>query len=1273
MGRRMRALDWTATPLGSPEHWPQSLKTIVRVMLDSRYAMWMLWGPQLTFFCNDAYLPTLGIKREWALGARSDKVWEEIWPDIGPRIAQVLDHGRATWDEGLLLFLERRGFTEETYHTFSYSPVYDDLSRIAGMLCVVTEVTEKVIGERRLKVLRDLAARPAGSTTVEDACKRLLAVLADDPLDVPFASLYLLDPSQERLRLAGSHGELTDALRPAEIALLEGSSPWPAETVLRTAAPRTIELPVGVEPIRGPLWPDPIGLAMVLPVHGSGSSSCIAMLVVGVSPRRPLDEDYRAFFDLVAKQFASDIADAQAYEAERRRAEALAEIDRAKTAFFSNVSHEFRTPLTLMLGPVEEAIRSPATPSPVRTQLELAHRNGLRLLKLVNSLLDFSRIEAGRVQASYEPTDLSALTIDLASTFRSAMERAGLQLEVDCPPLEEPIHVDREMWEKIVLNLLSNAFKFTLSGTIAVRLGRQGGEAVLEVADTGVGIPEHELPRVFERFHRVEGTAGRTQEGSGIGLALVHELVKLHGGTIDAASQLGVGTRFRVRLPFGTAHLPSERIKAPRTMSSTAMGAQPFIQEALRWIAPSVEETSTRAGALIESPSIAVADQRFLRTMGARILLADDNADMRAYVTALLAPMYAVESVVDGAEALAAARRRPPDLILSDIMMPRLDGLGLLKALRSDVRLRDIPVILLSARAGEEARVEGFDAGADDYLIKPFSARELSARVGALLELTSMRRESEQALREREGQLRLATEAAEIGLWDLDMITGTLYWPPRVKAMFGISPEVPVSMADFYAGLHPADRERTSEAFAAALDPNRRELYDVEYRTVGKEDGLIRWVAAKGRAIFDSSGRCVRVIGTAIDITARKQIEDHVASLAREREQLLEAERAARAEAEAANHLKDEFLATVSHELRTPLSTVVSWSRVLQKKFETADPQLQRGLSVIVDNARLQAQIISDLLDMSRIVSGKIQLELAPADLGQLVESAVEAQRPSAEAKRIDLSVASDGEPLIAEVDATRLQQVLWNLLSNAIKFTPEDGRVCIHMRQAGEWAELVVRDTGIGIPARFLPHVFDRFRQADGSTGRRFGGLGLGLAIVKQLVELHGGSVRASSEGEGRGSTFTVRLPLATGLPDERAARAGDAEPVAGHTLGGLRILAVEDDAAMLEVLTRILTEYGASVVGVASAAAALEALSGPCRFDLLMSDIGLPGMDGYELMRSVRKRLSADELPAIAVTAFSREQDRALAAEVGFQAYLTKPYDVARIVGLARKLAQG
>jgi signal transduction histidine kinase len=743
----MRACDWDATPLGPPERWPQSLRTIVRVMLTSRFAMWMAWGPELTFLCNDAYLPTVGVKRDWVIGSRSDKVWAEIWPDIGPRIDHVLRSGEATWDEALLLYLERSGFTEETYHTFSYSPLPDDSGRTNGMLCVVAEVTERVIGERQLAALRDLGAHLAAASTRSEVTAALESSLEAEPHDLPFALLYLAGPQGERPELAARHG--MGSANPAAAA-----TAWP---LAHTEGGAIIEVSLEPDVIPElPLseWQKPPERALIAPIGATESDRPIGYLVAGLNPHRIMDAAYRGFIELLTAQVAAAIARADQYEREHKRAEALAEIDRAKTVFFSNVSHEFRTPLTLMLGPLEDALAAAANaPDDLRERIAVAHRNALRLLRLVNALLDFSRIEAGRVQGSFRPTDLSALTADIASSFRSATDRAGLRLEVKTPSLSQPVYVDREMWEKILLNLLSNAFKFTFAGEIAVTLHEEAGKVRLAVRDTGTGIPPQELPKLFDRFHRIEGAQGRSFEGSGIGLALVQELAGLHGGAITVESELGRGSVFTVTLPLGSAHLPQDQIDKTAGKASTSTRMQSFVEEALRWL-----PGDTKTDAILDMgglpPEAAPANNQ-------HVLLADDNADLRNYIARLLTERgYRVESVADGEQALAAARARKPNLLITDVMMPRLDGFGLLRAVRDDPTLRDLPVIMLSARAGEEAKVEGLDAGADDYLTKPFSARELLARVATNITLARMRREAAEALRTLNEELEIRVARA---------------------------------------------------------------------------------------------------------------------------------------------------------------------------------------------------------------------------------------------------------------------------------------------------------------------------------------------------------------------------------------------------------------------------------------------------------------------------------------------------------------------------------
>jgi len=747
MSVQMRSFDWSRTALGPAENWPQSLKTTVSTCLDSRFAIVVWWGRELVTFYNDGYMKIIGNKHPHALGVRAVELWPEIWHIIGPMLEGVIERGEATWSENLLLELERNGYPEECYFTFSYSPIRDESSGVGGVFTPVQETTSQVIGERRLRTLRDLAegARAANAQSSEEVCRLASQTLAKNLYDIPFAAFYLFSENGSEARLAATSGvECGTPLIP-EIVPVESAGEWPFAGILKSAEAEVIQLPPDLEAAPCGAWPVPPRAVLALPISPAGQRIGFALLAI--SPRRQLDEEYRGFLLLVGSHVTTAIAEARALEDERKRARALAELDRAKTAFFSNVSHEFRTPLTLMLGPLEEMLTmNGALPPDVTDLLSVTHRNGLRLQKLVNALLDFSRIEAGRAQASYTPTDLAGFTAELASTFRAAVEKAGLQLIVECPPLREPVYVDREMWEKVVLNLLSNAFKYTLEGRIAVRLTARDGLALLAVEDTGTGIPEHELPRLFERFHRVEGARGRTQEGTGIGLALVAELVKLHGGTVEAISALGRGSTFTVSIPFGSGHLPGVSLPGIGPPRGSMGAAESYVAEAARWLSSDRNVfTATRA------PS-------------ARVLVADDNADMRDYVQRLLAGRYEVEAVANGEQALACVLRHPPDLVLTDVMMPGLDGFGVLQALRENPQTRALPVILLSARAGEEASVDGLDAGASDYLVKPFTARELLARVGAHLEMARIRKEAAQ----QEAALRAEAEAAR------DQVVGVL-------------------------------------------------------------------------------------------------------------------------------------------------------------------------------------------------------------------------------------------------------------------------------------------------------------------------------------------------------------------------------------------------------------------------------------------------------------------------------------------------------------------
>jgi signal transduction histidine kinase len=1108
-GALMRAIDWSKNPLGRVRDWPLTLRNTVSIMLSSRFAMRVLWGPEMTLLYNDAYRPVLGARKHpSAMGSRTEDVYRELWHVVGPMFRRVYAGEAIALDDGILP-LDRSGYLEECFFTLSYSPLRDDNGKINGVLGVVHETTERVLAERRLLALRELAGSTGTAKTPRQACELAAQSLAQHSTDVPFSLFFLIDDDGRRAHRVAAFGlpEGAAASPPViDIDLHDATSEtgWPLAAIAAARHSQSVpHLDRRFGALHAGPYPEAIRDGYIVPLMHRGQDRLYGFWIVGLNPRHALDDKYEGFFELATEHIVGAIGNAAAFQEERLRAEGLLEIDRQKTAFFHNVSHEFRTPLTLILGPVSDAVASPGQ-ALTGSNLISVQRNSVRLLKLVNALLEFSRIEAGRVEATYRPTDLPTLTRELASAFQSLAERAGLTLTIDCAPLGEAIYVDQDMWEKIVLNLLSNAFKFTFEGGIRVSLTHEGEAVALRVKDSGVGIPSAELPHLFDRFHRVEGTRARTHEGTGIGLALVQELAKLHGGLVSVESQEGRGTAFVVTVPVGNRHLPAGRVAqstAGTADGSSTLRSASFVEEASTWF--STSPNTSGGGASFDGAPEGLSGA----TRGARVLLADDNADMRAYVRSILAPHFLIDEATDGRAALELARSRAPDLVLSDVMMPNLDGFGLLRELRNDVRTRGVPVILLSAQAGEESRVEGLETGADDYLIKPFSARELVARVRTHIELGRLR-------------ARLEVERRRLAEEERARLYSFLMQMPAAICIFR-GPEHIYELANPAYLRLIGDRDILNQPIQQALPevaPTVVPLLDRVYQTgepfFGNEFPVA--VQREGRVeeaffnfvykpISGDHGELDRIAVVAFEVTTE---------VAARRE----AERLSQALA-ISNRDLDQFAYVASHDLKAPLRGIASLSQWIEEGLgDKMDAESRSHLDLLRRRVQRLEALIDGILEYAR--AGRVHNATESVDVGALLAETRDLLSARAEAH----IVIGDGMPSL-RTERAPLQQVFLNLVGNALKHAgrPDVTIEITCENDDGPLFHFRVADDGLGIPPQYHERIWGLFTTLESRD--KVEGSGIGLSVVKKIVESRGGRVTVDSDS-GRGSAFHVYWP---------------------------------------------------------------------------------------------------------------------------------------------------
>lgn len=1201
MGVLIRNFDWSKTPLGPLKDWHICMKSALSMCLTSNFAMVLWLGREFLTVYNNAFRQYCGQKHPHYFARPGSEYWHEIWDVIGPMIESVMKTGKATWMTDHLLVSNGFGYTEETYWTYSYSPILSPGGKVHGVFTATEDNTIRYLSERRLRTLRDLSANLANADDTKQVIEVASTTIAQNIYEVPFCVFYLYSSKERRLSLAKavSIDVGIKEISPTSIDLWQqdaGDNSFIKEAVLELFPSQNQQKPsllvrdLPSDVVLPPLapWNDSPRQVAFLALRGGGvtgnesenDATFFGVLVVGINTHRALDERYRDFFSLMASQLSASLATARSYEEERRRAEQLAELDRAKTVFFSNVSHEFRTPLTLMIGPVEELLFNPEVGRGLteaqKGSLSLVHRNTMRLLKLVNVLLDFSRIEAGRMQASYRVVNLATLTAELASVFRSACEKANLRLLVNCPADalagHGEIYVDVDMWEKVVLNLLSNAYKYTLAGEIEVRVGldttNEQPAALLSVRDTGCGIPEAEMPRIFERFHRIQTSQGRTHEGTGIGLALVYELVRLHGGTIRAESRLNQGSKFLVSIPFGKSHLPQDRIVEGSNSASSGLNSIRTTTTASLasewWLfgATMTEGSPTSStGGLLEVNGAATPAAALLPSMSGNILtpstrsrstcvlVVDDNVDMRNYVSKILMTAgYVVLQAHDGQEALEMLQQDKntplPELVVSDIMMPRLDGIGLLKALRQTPELASLPIMLLSARAGEEARVEGLAAGADDYVAKPFSAKELVARVSARIELSRQY----QAAAKREAILRREAEEAN-----------------AIKDRF-----LAVLSHELRTPLTPALLLAEDYELNVQISPPIRE----DMATIGRQIRLQ-----------------VQMIDDLLDVTKIRQGKFHL--------------RMQQVDAHTLLQQTSQLFTRAMAEKQLPFSLRLTATSTL----------------VLADATRLQ-QVFWNLI-------------------GNAVK------------------FTPDGGSITVETSNDDSRNIIVRISDTGIGIEPSSlGKLFCAFEQIDRDITRSFGGLGLGLAiSKSIATLHGGTLEATSEGKNRGASFTLTLP-TRRLSPTASPTYSPHGAGSGGVATLSSESSTSSNNPAPQAQQdAGKAEA----SSQSLRILLVEDNATTVQVMLRLLGRLGHQVTTANSCETALQAIEKSlARGDdhqpqVLLCDLGLPDGSGYDLLPKLRARHPS--LRAIALSGFGREEDIQKSYQAGFMLHLTKP----------------
>ena len=1251
--------DWSATPLGPVERWPQALRIALGICMNSRFPMFVWWGGQLVNIYNDAYIPVLGARHPHAFGRPARECWSEIWDVVGRQAEAVMHRGEATWNERVLLVMERNGFPEETYFTWSYSPILDDDGAVGGLFCACTEETGRVRAERdRDRLLEDVAYERA----------QLADVFARSPVCMALVRTpdYVYEYANDRyIELIGGRDPsgMTVAEAVPEIAeqgfidlldqVAERGEPYVGENV-----------PIRLR--RGPAGLETRYLDFIYqPMFGpDGRVNGVLGHGIDVTERRrteardrfalQLDDTVRTLTN------AEDITRACArLLGEHLGADRCAYADVEDDEDTFNLTGDYTRGVPSIVGRYTFTMFGPEALDCMRTgrvyRVDDIDRHRPRLPDLaayrqtsIRAVVCVPVLKSGRFVA--------------AMAVHQAVPRVWTDDEVDLV-----VHTAHRCWESIRRARVEREMRRS------ERRFRAAAGAMSDIVWNCT--PAGEFVSEQPGWASFTGQPFEAYRGHGW-LQAVHPDDARHA--LDHWAEAVRGGRMlalehRLRRADGAYRVCSVR-------------AVPVLDEngtVHEWVGVHTDISER------------VAFEHSLQESEARFRMMSDRAPVMIWVTR---PDGHCEYL--NQRWLEFTGQSPGDGL----------GLGWLDAVHPD----DTAVahdVFVQANALHETfsveyrlrRADGAYRWCVDTASPRFGAHgEFLGFIGSVIDITE-RKQIEDALTAEKRVLELIATGSP-----MQVVLDTLALRLESQSTDGVLCSILLVSDDgthLVAGAGPSLPEafrRSADGLPIASGVGACGTAAFERRTVVCTDLATdpAWAACRALAAEHGLASCTsnpilgsdgRVLGTlalyyrhrhapGVRDTELARLGTHLAGIVIEKHQLdqrlrhsLEAEQEARAVAERASRMKDEFLATLSHELRSPLNAILGWVAILRLR-QPGGEEFTQGIDVIERNARAQAQIIADLLDMSSIISGRVNLEPGDVALADLVHSAVETAAPAAHAKRIAIETRIDpAAAMTIHADPNRLQQVMWNLLSNAVKFTRPGGTIEVGLGRRLSCVEITVRDSGEGIAADFLPYVFDRFRQADASISRRHGGLGLGLSIVRKLVELHGGSVLVASDGPGRGATFTVQLPVpAVAVDDADMPPRVDAMPAQPGRLGGVRALIVDDDPDARLMTQRLLEGMGAAVDAAGSADEALHCLA-RARYDVLVSDIGMPGADGYELIRRVRAGADTAnrDVPAVALTAYARAQDRIRALQSGFQHHLAKPVEPAALLETIAALA--